>query len=74
MGQRLQAAGGCLVAVAGAGAGLAVWFARAQGRWHEFEAGPNWSLLYAELPFFVIGGTAAAMAVWAVADRLRARR
>jgi hypothetical protein len=74
MGQRMQAAAGCLVTIAGAGAGLATWwFARVPGRWYQFEQGPNWSLIYAELPLFVIGGTVAGLAVWAVADRLPAR-
>ncbi|MFJ8022088.1 hypothetical protein [Streptomyces sp. NPDC096311] len=66
MGQRMQAAGGCLIAVVGAGAGLAVWAAHSRGRFQRFEQGPDWSVLYAELPLMVLGGTAAGLGLWAL--------
>lgn len=50
MGQRMQAAGGCLIAAVGAGAGLAVWAVNSRDRFQRFEQGPDWSVLYAELP------------------------
>ncbi|MER6688841.1 hypothetical protein [Streptomyces minutiscleroticus] len=74
MGERAQAAAGCLTAGAGAGTGLGLWAVRADGRWYVFEQGTDYSLLYAELPLFVIGGVAAALGLWAVVDRIRARR
>ncbi|MEU6373452.1 hypothetical protein [Streptomyces sp. NPDC046909] len=70
MGQRAQAAAGCLTAAVGAGAGLAVWAVDVRGRLWRFERSPDWSVLYAELPLAVLGGTAAALAVWAVVRRL----
>ncbi|MFC9629404.1 hypothetical protein ACFTY8_08930 [Streptomyces mirabilis] len=79
MGQRMQAAGGCLNAVVGAGAGLAVWAVNSRDRFQLFEQGPDWSVLYAELPLTVLGGTAAALGLWALGlhalgRRVRARR
>ncbi|MFJ1972455.1 hypothetical protein ACIO93_27660 [Streptomyces sp. NPDC087903] len=74
MGQRAQAAGGCLIAAVGAGAGLALWCVGAQGRIRRFEQGPDWSVLYAELPLAVLGGTALALGLWALAHRIRSRR
>ncbi|MER7691717.1 hypothetical protein [Streptomyces sp. NPDC097610] len=74
MGQRMQAAGGCLIAVVGAGAGLAVWAANSRGRFQRFERGPDWSVLYAELPLMVLGGTAAALGLWALGSRAVGRR
>jgi len=78
MGQRAQAAGGCLTAALGAAAGLLVWTIRAQGRINRFEQGPDWSVLYAELPLLTLTGTAAGLTAWAVArglvTRLRSRR
>ncbi|MFG3289626.1 hypothetical protein ACGF3G_12600 [Streptomyces sp. NPDC048179] len=71
MGQRMQAAAGCLTAAVGAGAGLAVWAVDVRSRLWRFEQAPDWSVLYAELPLAVLGGTAAALAVWALVDRLR---
>jgi hypothetical protein len=73
MGQRAQAAAGCLTVALGAGAGLAVWAVRAQGRIRRFEQGPDWSVLYAELPLLILAGTAAGLGVWAVVRGLRAR-
>ncbi|KUN98103.1 hypothetical protein [Streptomyces resistomycificus] len=77
MGQRAQAAAGCLTAAVGAGAGLVVWAVAAGGprrRFYRFEQAPDWSVLYAELPLMVLGGTAAFLGVWAVLRRLRPRR
>ncbi|MFJ3667688.1 hypothetical protein ACIPSE_14675 [Streptomyces sp. NPDC090106] len=71
MGQRREAAAGCLTAVVGAGAGLAVWCVGFKGRFWRFEAAPDWSVLYAELPLAVLGGTMAALGLWALARRLR---
>ncbi|MER6078476.1 hypothetical protein [Streptomyces sp. NPDC001833] len=71
MGQRMQAAAGCLTAAVGAGAGLAVWTIDVRSRLWRFEQTPDWSVLYAELPLAVLGGTAAALAVWALVHRLR---
>ncbi|MFI9828023.1 MAG: hypothetical protein HOV82_01885 [Streptomyces sp.] len=74
MGQRAQAAAGCLTAAVGAGAGLACWSVGVRGRFRRFEQAPDWSVLYAELPLMVLGGVAAALAVWAVLRSLRPRR
>ncbi|MFF7980051.1 hypothetical protein ACFZDK_13110 [Streptomyces sp. NPDC007901] len=70
MGQRTQAAAGCLTAAVGAGAGLAVWAVDVRSRLWRFEQAPDFSVLYAELPPAVLGGTAAALAVWALVRRL----
>ncbi|WP_406458237.1 hypothetical protein OH768_28370 [Streptomyces sp. NBC_01622] len=69
MGQRAQAAGGCLTAALGAGLGLAVWSYDVQNRFQRFEAGPDWSVLYAELPLAVFGGILASLGVWALVRR-----
>ncbi|UIX32206.1 hypothetical protein [Streptomyces sp. GQFP] len=78
MGQRAQAAGGCLTVALGVGMGLVVWFVRAQGRVRRFEQGPDWSVFYAELPLLTLAGTATGLAAWAVlrgfTTRLKARR
>ena len=78
MGQRAQAAAGCLTIALGVGVGLAVWAVRAQGRVRRFEQGPDWSVFYAELPLLTLAGTAAGLGAWAVlrgvGSRLRSRR
>lgn len=74
MGQRTQAAAGCLTAAVGAGAGLAVWAVGVRERLRRFEAAPDWSVLYAELPLAILGGVAAALTAWALLRRLRPRR
>nr|WSY53032.1 hypothetical protein OG999_24885 [Streptomyces sp. NBC_00886] len=74
MGQRAQAAAGCLTAVLGAGLGPAVWSHDVQGRFRRFEAGPDWSVFYAELPLAVLGEVSASLAVWALLHRVRSRR
>ncbi|MDX3453730.1 hypothetical protein PV396_17520 [Streptomyces sp. ME02-8801-2C] len=73
MGQRAQAAAGCLTVTAGVVAGLAVWYVRAQGRVRRFEQGPDWSVFYAELPLLVLAGIAAGLGVWAVVQGARSR-
>ncbi|MET7487559.1 hypothetical protein [Streptomyces sp. NPDC005538] len=74
MGQRAQAAAGCLTAVLGAGLGLAVWSYDVHSRFQRFEAAPDWSVLYAELPLAVLGGVAVSLAAWVLVQRLRSRR
>ncbi|MFD3499868.1 hypothetical protein ACFWWT_17615 [Streptomyces sp. NPDC058676] len=74
MGQRAQAAGGCLIAAVGGGAGLAVWSIDVQERFRRFEQAPDWRVLYAELPLMVLGGVAASLGCWALLRRLRPRR
>jgi hypothetical protein len=74
MGERTQAAAGCLTALAGAGAGLALWAVHVRGRFRRFEQSPDWSVLYAELPLMVLGGVAASLGVWALARGVRVRR
>ncbi|MFF5365572.1 hypothetical protein [Streptomyces sp. NPDC013187] len=74
MGQRAQAAAGCLTTALGAGAGLWVWAVGVRGRFRRFQATPDWSVLYAELPPAVLGGAAAALAAWALLRRLRPPR
>ena len=70
----MQAAAGCLTAAVGTGAGLAVWAVDVRSRLWRFEASPDWSVLYAELPLAVLGGIAAALGAWALVQRLRPRR
>ncbi|MFC8350229.1 hypothetical protein [Streptomyces sp. NPDC057280] len=71
MGERARAAAGCLTAAAGAGAGLGFWSVGVRGRFRRFEQGPDWSVLFAELPLAVLGGVAASLVVWAVLRSLR---
>ncbi|WP_405949582.1 hypothetical protein OG588_27175 [Streptomyces prunicolor] len=71
MGQRAQAAGGCLTAVLGAGVGLAVWSYDVRARFQRFEASPDWSVLYAELPLAVLGGVLVSLGIWVVVQRAR---
>ncbi len=58
----------------GAGAGLAVWAVDVRARFWRFEAAPDWSVLYAELPLALLGGMASAAVLWAVVSRIRVRR
>ncbi|MEU1513029.1 hypothetical protein ABZ490_12830 [Streptomyces sp. NPDC005811] len=74
MGQRTQAAAGCLSAGLGAGAGLAVWSVGVRSRLWRFEQAPDLSVLYAELPLALLAGTAAGLVLWAVISRLAGRR
>jgi hypothetical protein len=60
-------AGGCLVAVLAAGTGFGVWLYGARpGLRGRFEGQRDWSLLYADLPFMLIGMTAITLAAWAL--------
>ncbi|MFF4832588.1 hypothetical protein [Streptomyces sp. NPDC001315] len=70
MGQRMQAAAGCLTAALGAGAGLTVWAMDFRARFWRFEQSPDWSVLYAELPLAILGGIAASLTVWALVRRV----
>jgi len=74
MGQRTEAAAGCLTAAVGAGAGLALWAVDVRERLWRFEAAPDWSVLYAELPLAILGGVTASLGAWALLRRLRPRR
>lgn len=74
MGQRTEAAAGCLTAAVGAGAGLALWSVHVRERMWRFEATPDFSVLYAELPLAVLGGTAFSLGLWALVRRLRRGR
>ncbi|MFJ8826136.1 hypothetical protein ACIREE_30745 [Streptomyces sp. NPDC102467] len=75
MGQRTQAAAGCLAALVGLGAGIAVWWGRAQGRVNRFEQGPDWRVFVVDLPLCLIGGVGAGALAGALLHRLlRARR
>jgi hypothetical protein len=73
MGQRTQSAVGCLAMALGWGAGLAVWAVDVRARLWRFEQAPDWSVLYAELPLALLGGTAAGLALWALLGRLLGR-
>ncbi|MEU5770255.1 hypothetical protein ABZ782_30530 [Streptomyces asoensis] len=73
MGQRTQAAGGCLAMALGWGGGLAVWSVDVRARLWRFEQSPDFGVLYAELPLALLGGTAAGLALWAVFARLAQR-
>ncbi|WP_416984343.1 hypothetical protein [Streptomyces sp. T028] len=73
MGQRTQAAAGCLTAALGAGAGLAVWSIDVRSRLWRFEQAPDLSVLYVELPLALLAGTTAGLVLWAVTSRLTGR-
>jgi len=66
-------AAGCLLAAGGAGVGLALWSVGVRGRFHRFEDFSDWSVLYAELPLAVLGGTAVGLLLWAAVSRRRKR-
>ncbi|MET8980759.1 hypothetical protein ABZX85_34675 [Streptomyces sp. NPDC004539] len=66
-------AAGCLLAVGGAAAGLALWSVGVRSRFHRFEDFSDWSVLYAELPLAVLGGTAGGLLLWATVSRRRKR-
>lgn len=70
MGQRTQAAVGCLAMALGWGSGLAVWAVGVRARLWRFEQSPDWSVLYAELPLALLGGTAGGLVLWAGLSRL----
>ncbi|MCM2392141.1 hypothetical protein [Streptomyces albipurpureus] len=63
--ERAEALTGLLVALLGGFIGLAAWAAQAEVRARAgFESGPNWSVLYAELPLTVLVGAGCALAAW----------
>ncbi|MFE3046214.1 hypothetical protein ACFXIY_04085 [Streptomyces albidoflavus] len=65
-----ETTGGCLSAALGAAAGLGSWAVAAPRRWPgEFEAGPNWSVLYVDFPAMVLLGIALPLLAWTVAAR-----
>ncbi|MFI0238275.1 hypothetical protein [Streptomyces sp. NPDC016845] len=75
MGQRTEAALGCLTVLAGTGGGLGVWWARAQGRVNRFEQGPDWRVFVVDLPVCFGGGALAGALGGVLLHRLlRARR
>ncbi|MBT2882598.1 hypothetical protein, partial [Streptomyces sp. McG6] len=67
---RAGTTGGCLSAALGGAAGLGSWAVAAPRRWPgEFEAGPNWSVLYLDFPAMVLLGIALPLLAWTVAAR-----
>ncbi|MER8257727.1 hypothetical protein ACF07Z_06770 [Streptomyces albidoflavus] len=65
-----ETTGGCLSAALGAAAGLGSWAVAAPRRWPgEFEAGPNWSVLYLDFPAMVLLGITLPLLAWTVAAR-----
>ncbi|MFJ8957267.1 MULTISPECIES: hypothetical protein [unclassified Streptomyces] len=70
MGQRTQAAAGCLSTLVGLGAGIAVWNVRADGRVHRFEQGPDWRVFYVDLPLCLGGGALAGALAGVLLTRL----
>ncbi|NEB85416.1 hypothetical protein G3I43_14665 [Streptomyces anulatus] len=66
--EALVGTAGCLTAFVGALAGIVLWtpYGRS-GLLHDFEVGPsNWNVLLVGLPLMVLGGIAAALAVFAL--------
>lgn len=51
-----------------------MWSYDVHSRFQRFEAAPDWSVLYAELPLAVLGGVAVSLAAWVLVQRLRSRR
>ncbi|MFJ9677417.1 hypothetical protein ACIRP2_05075 [Streptomyces sp. NPDC101194] len=67
---RVEALSGTGVALAGGFVGLLGWAADAEPRARAgFGAGPDWSVLYAELPLTVLIGVAAALSAWSLPRR-----
>ncbi|MEE1773479.1 hypothetical protein PUR34_36275 [Streptomyces sp. JV185] len=70
MRERAEALSGTGVALVGGFVGLLGWAADAELRARAgFEAGPDWSVLYAELPLTVLVGVVAALAAWLLPRR-----
>ncbi|MFF8611641.1 hypothetical protein [Streptomyces sp. NPDC015350] len=70
MRERIEALSGTGVGLAGGFVGLLGWAADAELRARAgFEAGPDWSVLYAELPLTVLIGVAAALSAWLLPRR-----
>ncbi|MEV8568119.1 hypothetical protein AB0436_21500 [Streptomyces sp. NPDC051322] len=66
---------GCLVAAVGMCVGFGVWLRGARPALRgSFEGQRDWSLLYAELPFMLLGVPAITLAAWAVTGRVLRRR
>ncbi|NEA38425.1 hypothetical protein [Streptomyces sp. SID11385] len=73
MGQRGEAALGCLAPVVGAALGAGVWWRLAQGRVRRFEAAADpWVLV--ELPVCLLGGVVVGVFGWAAARAVVRRR
>ncbi|MEV8452023.1 hypothetical protein AB0467_35170 [Streptomyces sp. NPDC052095] len=70
MKEHAEALSGTGVALAGGFVGLLGWAGDAGLRARAgFEAGPDWSVLYAELPLTVLLGALAALAAWSLPRR-----
>ncbi|MEU6926742.1 MULTISPECIES: hypothetical protein [unclassified Streptomyces] len=70
MRERVEALSGTGVVLAGGSVGLLGWAADAELRARAgFEAGPDWSVLYAELPLTVLIGVVVALAAWLLPRR-----
>ncbi|MFD7498138.1 alpha/beta fold hydrolase [Streptomyces sp. NPDC059832] len=70
MRERVEALSGTGVALAGGFVGLLGWAADAELRARAgFEPGPDWSVLYAELPLTVLVGVVAALSAWLLPRR-----
>ncbi|MEV5676381.1 MULTISPECIES: hypothetical protein [unclassified Streptomyces] len=58
---------GCLVAAVGAVAGIAAWTPYGRdGLFGGFESASNWNVVWLGLPVMTLGGTAAALGVFAL--------
>lgn len=56
---------GCVTAFAGALAGIVLWAPHGKGGLLDgFEGASNWNVLWVGLPLMILGGTAAALAVF----------
>jgi hypothetical protein len=68
-------ASGCLVAAVGASVGFGVWQQGARPALRgSFEGQRDWSLLYVELPFMLLGTPVIALVAWALTSRMLRRR
>ncbi|GAA2604684.1 hypothetical protein [Streptomyces axinellae] len=77
MDKRVESSGaiGCLVAIAAAAAGFAVWrHGAGPGLSGGFEGERDWSLLYGELPVMLLGVPAVTLAVWRLTGSALSRR
>ncbi|MFH8725742.1 hypothetical protein [Streptomyces termitum] len=65
MRERVEATSGTVTALVGGLVGLLGWYADAELRARAgFAPGPDWSVLYAELPLTVLAGAAAGLLAW----------
>lgn len=70
MRKNVEALSGTGVALAGGFVGLLGWAADAELRARAgFATGPDWSVLYAELPLTVLVGVVAALSAWLLPRR-----